>query len=180
MFLGYHTPFEPPTGRPVTEHRSNRGVNLSMKPLVVLLGVFAASLLVSVLATGDFDYSLAGRIAMASMLVFTAVGHFAFADGMTMMVPDVLPLKRQIVHATGLIEFAAAIGLLIPQVRYLTAWLLILFFILVLPANINAAMKNINFQKGSNDGSGPAYLWFRIPLQIFFIAWVYFFAIVRS
>lgn len=47
-----------------------------MKPLAVLLGVFAVSLCVLKIVTGEFDYSLAGRIAMTAMLVFTAVGHF--------------------------------------------------------------------------------------------------------
>ena len=78
------------------------------------------------------------------------------------------------------VAFAAAVGLLVPQVRYLAAWLLIPFFVLILPVNINAAMKNIDYQKGTPDGKGLNYLWFRVPLQIFFIAWVYFFAVRLS
>ncbi len=91
------------------------------------------------------------------------------------MMPDFLPFKKEIVMLTGFIEIAAAIGLLIPRIEYLVSELLILFFIFILPANIHAAAKNIDYQKGTNDGHGLLYLWFRIPLQIFFIAWVYFF-----
>lgn len=141
-----------------------------MKPLVVLLSVFAGSIFVAKIITGEFDYSLAGRIAMSVMLVFTAIGHFAFTEGMTMMMPNLFPFKKQMVYLTGVIEFAAAVGLLVPQLRYLAAWLLILFFVLILPANINAAMKNIDYQKGMTDGKGLNYLWFRVPLQVFFIA----------
>ena len=148
-----------------------------MKPVIVLLSVFALSLLAIFLTIGGFDYSLSGRIAMAAMLGFTAIGHFAFVKGMTMMMPDFIPFKKEIVYLTSAIELAAAAGLLIPQLRYLAAWLLILFFILILPANINAALKKIDFQKGSTDGAGPSYLWFRVPLQVFFIVWVWFFAI---
>lgn len=151
-----------------------------MKPLVVLLSVFIACLFIIRILTGEFDFSLSGRIAMAAMLVFTAIGHFAFTEGMTMMMPDFLPFKKQMVYLTGVIELAAAVGLLVPQVRYLAAWLLILFFVLILPANINAAVKKIDYQKGTTDGNGLNYLWFRVPLQIFFIAWVYFFALRLS
>jgi uncharacterized membrane protein len=148
-----------------------------MKPVAVLLGVFVAISIAIYLATGEWDHSLSGRIAMAAMLTFTAIGHFAFTKGMTMMMPDLIPFKKEIVYLTGVIELAAAVGLLIPQLRYLTAWLLILFFIMILPANINAALKRIDYQKGTTDGHGSGYLWFRVPLQVFFILWVWFFAI---
>ena len=52
-----------------------------------------------------------------------------------------------------------------------------LFFIAIIPANIKASMENINYQTGELDGSGLEYLWFRIPLQVFFIVWVFFSAI---
>jgi uncharacterized membrane protein len=56
-------------------------------------------------------------------------------------------------------------------------WALILFFILVLPGNIKAAIHHIDYQKGTFDGYGPNYLWFRVPLQILFIGWTYISAI---
>jgi len=46
-----------------------------------------------------------------------------------------------------------------------------------LPANINAARKHTDFQKATNEGNGMIYLWFRIPLQVLFIAWVFYFSI---
>jgi hypothetical protein len=45
--------------------------------------------------------------------------------------------------------------------------------VVVLSANINAASKGVNYQKGTFDGDGRGYLWFRVPLQILFIAWTY-------
>ena len=148
-----------------------------MKPLFILLGAFIISLLATKFFAGEFDYSLSGRIAMSAMLFFTASGHFAFSKGMTMMMPDFIPFKRELVYLTGVIEIAAAIGLLISSWQNLTAWLLILFFVLILPANINAARRKIDYQKGTTDGNGIKYLWFRVPLQLFFICWVYFFAL---
>lgn len=143
-----------------------------MKPLVVLFITLAISLLVTKL-TGNYNPTLSAQIAMAVMLAFTAIGHFKFTHGMTMMIPAFIPFKKELVYLTGFIEIAAAIGLLVPATRTVVAWLLIVFFIVLLPANINAAVKHIDLEKGTFNGPGPKYLWFRVPLQILFIGWVY-------
>lgn len=148
-----------------------------MKPLIVLLIVFVLSLLVIRLTSHEYNVPLSARIAMASMLLFTAISHFIFTEGMIMMLPDFVPYKRAIVYLTGFIEIAAAIGLLVSRFQVLTGWLLILFFILILPANIKSAIAKVNFQTAANDGDGLIYLWFRIPLQVIFIIWTYICAI---
>lgn len=148
-----------------------------MKPLIVLLSVFAVSTLAMKIFTGSFEFIVPGRIAMSVMLLFTAMGHFVFTKGMSMMLPSFIPYKTELVYMTGIIELAAAIGLFVPSVRMLTGWLLIAFFILILPANIYAAKKHVNYQKGTFEGTGLMYLWFRIPLQVVFIVWTYFSAI---
>lgn len=148
-----------------------------MKPLFVLLGAFIISLLIIKYFAKTFDYALSGRIAMSVMLAFTAIGHFAFTKGMTMMIPEFIPFKTEMVYLTGIIEIIAAIGLLVPNLKVWTGWALILFFIVLLPGNIKAAIDHVDFEKGTFDGNGPAYLWFRIPLQILFIAWTYVSAI---
>ena len=148
-----------------------------MKPLYVLIGTFILSLMVLKFVSTQIDFTLAGRIAMACMLLFTAIGHFAFTKGMAAMVPDFFPFKTEIVFATGILEIAFAIGLLIPGSALFTGWTLIAFFILILPANIKASLENINYQTGELNGPGLSYLWFRIPMQILFMVWVYFSAI---
>jgi uncharacterized membrane protein len=148
-----------------------------MKPLFVLLGSFVIILIILKSVFGGFDFSLSGRIAMSVMLMFTSAGHFAFPKGMALMIPDFFPFKKILVYITGIIEISAAAGLLIHPLLRLTAFLLIAFFVLILPANINAALNHIDYQKGTNDGNGTSYLWFRIPLQVFFIGWTYFFAL---
>lgn len=150
-----------------------------MKPLLILISVFLISLVSIILLSGDYNFALAARIAMSAMLLFTAIAHFVFAKGMSMMLPDFIPYKTAVIWLTGFIEIAAAIGLLIPQIRIITAWLLIVFFILILPANIYAATKQIDYQKGTFDGNGTTYLYFRIPLQLLFIVWVYLSAIIN-
>ncbi|WP_028980554.1 DoxX family protein [Sporocytophaga myxococcoides] len=148
-----------------------------MKPLIVLFAVFVISIAAIKLINGVTDIPLAGRIAMAAMLSFTAIGHFAFTKGMSMMLPDFVPFKTETIYLTGLIEIAAAIGLLIPSLKHITGWLLIVFFLLLLPANIYAAIKHVDYQKGTLEGPGITYLWFRLPLQLLFILWTYLSAI---
>ena len=148
-----------------------------MKPLLVLLAVFAIGLITTKVVRGSYDFAFSGRVAMSAMLVFTAVAHFVFTKGMAMMLPSFVPFKTQLVHLTGIIELSAAIGLLVPQFKVVTAWLLIVFFILVLPANVHAALKQVDYQNGTFTGNGLSYLWFRVPLQLLFIAWVYVTAI---
>ena len=114
---------------------------------------------------------------MAAMLAFTALGHFLYSKGMAMMLPVGIPAREGAIYLSGVIEIGAAVGLLIPWHKATTGWLLIVFFLLVLPANIYAAVKKVNYQKGTSDGNGPGYLWFRVPLQILFIVWTYLCAI---
>jgi uncharacterized membrane protein len=148
-----------------------------MKPFIVLVSVFFISFFSIKIGYGKYDLPLGGRIAMSAMLLFTATAHFAFTKGMAMMIPGFIPFKLELVYLTGIIEILAAIGLLIPGLRVVTAWLLMLFFGIILSANINAALQNIDYKKGTRSGKGPKYLWFRIPLQILFIMWTYFSAI---
>ena len=144
-----------------------------MKPLLVLLFIFLLSVFISKISTQKYDLSLSARIAMCAMLFFTAIGHFAFTKGMSMMIPWFIPLKTELIYLTGFIEILLGIGLLIPRFKIYTGWILIAFFILLLPANIYATIKHIDYQKGTYDGNGLNYLWFRVPLQLFFIFWVY-------
>src|SRR5688572_7187309 len=151
-----------------------------MKPLFVLIGAFLVTLLVLRVVRKKWDYVAAGRIALSVMLVFTAMGHFMFTKGMEMMLPSSFPFKEGIIYATGILELLGAIGILIPRFRFLTGALLELFFLLVLPANIIAAMKQLNIEEGSYNGPGTEYLWFRIPLQFLFMGWVHWFILRKE
>ena len=89
------------------------------------------------------------------------------------MIPPIVPFKTELVYFTGVAEILLGVGLLIPGLRTYSGYILIVFFILMLPANIYAAIKHIDFQKGTFNGNGITYLWFRVPLQILFIVWTY-------
>ena len=148
-----------------------------MKPLFVLLIVFGITAAISKVFYHQWNSEFAGNLAMSIMLFFTAMAHFAFNKGMAMMLPPFIPFKKVIVYVTGLIEILAGVGLLIKPYRHITSVLLIIFFILILPANVYAAINKVDYEKGNYSGNDLKYLWFRIPLQIFFIEWVWYFGI---
>jgi uncharacterized membrane protein len=148
-----------------------------MKPLLILLASFLVATVSIKLLQKEYDINLSGKIAMSIMLGFTAIGHFAFTKGMTLMLPSFIPLKEPIIYFTGVLEILLAIGLLIPKYSVWSAYIIIVFFVLLLPANIFASIYKINYQTGTLDGPGLSYLWFRIPLQLFFIWWVFRWAI---
>lgn len=147
-----------------------------MKPLIILLSAFALCLGATYIMQKP-NINVSGRIAMSLMLLFTAIGHFKFTEGMAMMLPAFVPARKQIVIATGIIEIFAAAGLLIPFAIKLTGILLVIFFLLILPANIYAAFKKVNLEEANYSGSGTRYLWLRIPMQVLFVFWIYFFAL---
>ncbi|GGA84598.1 DoxX family protein [Puia dinghuensis] len=148
-----------------------------MKPLIILLIVFALTAGISKITTGNWQLATAGNVAMCIMLFLTAFAHFKFTRGMTMMLPERIPFREGLVYLTGVVEILIGIALLFPSQRHLSGIILIAFLILLLPANIYAAMHHINYETGTTDGKGLNYLWFRVPLQVFFIAWVCYFSL---
>lgn len=146
-----------------------------MKPFFVLIITFLLVLSGTLIFTGNVNYVLSGKIGLAVMLFFTSIGHFKFTKGMEMMLPDFVPQKKFVILATGFIEIAAAIGVLIPHIQKLTGILLIIFLILILPTNIYASLQNVNYETGKKDGKGLSYLWFRVPFQILLIVWTWYF-----
>ncbi|WP_286858149.1 MULTISPECIES: DoxX family protein [Sphingobacterium] len=148
-----------------------------MKPLFVLLIVFIIGNLVIRQYRGYMDYHLAGKIALAATLLFTSLGHLIYTKGMMLMLPDFIPLKKEMIYLTGLLEVMAAFGLFVPSLSRLTGILLIVFFILILPTNIFASIRHLNYETATYDGKGTGYLWFRIPFQVFLICWTYYFVL---
>ncbi|WP_100077236.1 hypothetical protein [Chryseobacterium camelliae] len=149
-----------------------------MKLLVIMFTGFALSLVGIRIFQGEWNVLFSGNFGMAVFLFFTGAAHFRYQKGMAMMIPDCIPAKVFWVYATGLMEMAAGIGLLIPSVRELTAILLIVFFVLVFIANINSSAKRINLFKADYTGPGMNYLYReRLPMQLILIAWTWYFGI---
>ena len=149
-----------------------------MAPLIVLIVSFGGFWLVNKYMLNErFSVSFIGRVAMALMLLMTGSAHFFKTDVMVQSMPDMMPYKVELVYFTGVIELLAAIGLLFDRTAKLTSILLIIFFVCILPANIIGSLKRVELGGMEN---GPMYLLFRVPLQVFFIWWAYFFGQLRA
>ena len=143
-----------------------------MAPLITLLLTYGLAWLA---LRKRRDRTLPGRIALSVMLVVTAIAHFAATDSLAAMVPPVFPAPVLLVYATGVLELVFALLLLVRPSPAL-GWLLIAFFVALLPANVYSAIERVGM-----GGHGPAYLWFRVPLQLLFIGWAaYFGGVVRA
>ncbi len=117
---------------------------------------------------------------MSAMLVLTGIAHFVFAKGMVLTLPESISVRRIIIYITVILELLAAIGLHLSDRRRVTGLLLLLFFILLLPANIYAAHRHVYIETANFDGDGTASLVYGVPSPFVFIAWVYFFVLYKK
>lgn len=118
-----------------------------------------------------------GKVALAIMLIFTGSSHFFKTEEMVQMMPEILPYKIELVYLTGILEVVFAFGLLVERYSKWTSIALVLFLLAILPANIVGAFKRVELGGMEN---GPAYLYFRIPLQLLFVVWTVYFGIYLS
>lgn len=103
----------------------------------------------------------------AIFFAFAGWMHFQRPDMYVEIMPEFLPFPLFLVYLSGVCEIAGGIGLLIPRLRKLASYGLIALLIAVFPANINMAVNSIDF------GLPHQILWWRLPFQFVFIAWVY-------
>lgn len=109
--------------------------------------------------------------------LFFATGHFVETKGMVEMLPTWIPLRLQIVYATGSLELAIGITLLIPRFQHKAIQAAILVLIIFFPVNIYSALNSIGL--GGHQW-GPMYLLIRGPLQLFLICWAYFLCLKKK
>lgn len=149
-----------------------------MAPLIFLFVTFVALYLINRwLLGGRLSTSFIGRASMAVMLIVTGIAHFTNTQQLVEIMPESIPAKTELVYFTGVCELLAVVGLLWSRTARLTSVLLIIFFIAVLPANIAGSLNSVQF--GGME-YGPLYLLFRIPVQILFIWWVWYFGLRKK
>ena len=151
-----------------------------MAPLIILIVAFVLIFAANrFFLSGRLSISQIGRYALALMMLVAGISHFTATgtEVMTQMMPDVIPYKRELVYFTGVCELAAVPGLIFERTSRLTAIMLIIFFMAVLPANIAGSLKQVNY---SGMEYGALYLLFRVPLQMLFIWWAWYFGLRKN
>jgi uncharacterized membrane protein len=142
--------------------------------LVLMMAPYLVARVASRIMHRDFNLRGAAAIGLGILFIFTGTGHFVEAEPMAQMLPPWVPARVFLVHLTGVLEFAIAVGFLVPQTRRLTGWVAVGILVLFFPANIYAAINHVPM--GGHAG-GPAYLLIRAPLQVIILFWVYWFVI---
>jgi uncharacterized membrane protein len=118
--------------------------------------------------------STAGRIGLAAVFAFTALGHFVKRDEMAAMIPPFIPSRSAIVVVSGVFEALLAFLLLVPSYSRTAGVAVCVFLVLVTPINVYAALMRIDF---GGHAAGPSYLLVRLPLQALLLFWTYWFAV---
>jgi uncharacterized membrane protein len=142
--------------------------------LIALIAILTGSYAVLAATAPQMDDKRRGRISLALLLLFTGLGHFVNPEPMAAMLPPWVPGRVPIIYITGVLEWAGAIGLLVPRHARLAGMCLLAFLIAVFPANVFAALNYVGM--GGHD-AGPAYLLVRGPFQLGLMWWTYHFAV---
>jgi len=112
---------------------------------------------------------------LALGMIAIGILHFAQPKPFIRIVPKFLPAPRALVYISGFFEIAGGIGLLLPATRVAAAWGLIALYIAVFPANVYMLTHDVSLNPKKPI---PRWaLWARLPLQLVFIAWAYWFTL---
>lgn len=108
------------------------------------------------------------KFILAFFLVFAGSMHFLRPLVFIKIIPSYIPFHIQMVYISGIVEILCGLLLLFPQTQTIGAWLSIILFVAVFPANIEMAK---DFYLMHNK-----YFWLtvlRLPLQLVLIWWAY-------
>jgi uncharacterized membrane protein len=138
-----------------------------MLVLVVLLVSWAAFRAIGAAGVPTLSsWQDSARYALAVMFIFTATAHFnKMKHDLARMIPAYFPRPLLLVYVTGVLELVGAAGLLLPQFRRIAGICLIALLVGMFVANVNADQKGVTLR-----GKPPTPLWLRAPMQVFFIA----------
>ncbi len=148
--------------------------------LVLLVSVFLLLCGVSFLAFDHVYTAMAGRWALSAMFVFAGVLHLTYREGIYLTYPEFLPqtFRIRLVFAIGDLQFAFAAAFILTELARTISVVVLIYLLTALFTQINACVNKISVKRGNYTGKGLSYLVYKIPEQLFIIAWVYYFGLV--
>jgi uncharacterized membrane protein len=87
---------------------------------------------------------VAMRWAMAAFYLVAGIVHLVAPEKFLPIVPDFVPLLREVVLATGVCEIAGGLALLTTRLRWVAGVMLAVYAVFVSPANIKRALEGIH------------------------------------
>lgn len=114
------------------------------------------------------------HLPLAAFWLIAGSLHFAKPAVYESIVPGYLPLKRELVYASGVAELAGGAGLLHPRTRRPAGWWLMATIVAIFPANVQMAVDAERYR------DIPEWaLWARLPLQLPLLWWAHAVAVRR-
>jgi uncharacterized membrane protein len=115
-------------------------------------------------------YPLIGRIILSFFFISVGIFHLISPKAFLLIMPSYLPIPLALVYISGVAELLGGMAIMIPFLRKMAAWGLIVLLIAVFPANIYALQNGMTIA----GHSVPHWiLILRLPVQFIFIYWVY-------
>lgn len=146
-----------------------------MTPFVVLVMTTLACRLLGRWLRPLDDSRAALRAGLIVMFLFTGATHFSSLKyDYAAMIPPPFTGSLPLIYLTGLLEIAGAVGLVMPGTRRAAGIGLGLLMLALFPANVFAAINGVPFR-----GESPTALWLRGPIQVVFVAALWWSAISR-
>lgn len=149
-----------------------------MSNLILMLALLGLPLIVvALMRRWAVWHRAAGAAGLALVFLMTGAGHFFLTDLLAQMIPPVFPQREFLVLATGVVELAIAVGLLLPATRRTAGLAAIAVLIGFLPFNVYAAIARVPI--GGHEW-GLSYLLIRVPMQAILIGWAWWFTVRRQ
>ncbi|SDY21181.1 DoxX family protein [Salimicrobium album] len=111
-----------------------------------------------------------GLYLFAGALFSAGILHFIYDSGFAAMIPEFLPFRYELVYITGITEWLLSLLLIFPHTRKAAGLATAVFLVVVLPANIYAAIQQVPAPWTEN--TSLTALWLRPLFQPLLIWWV--------
>jgi len=145
--------------------------NLQLLAVVVLAPILLVALVSAARRSIPFRWANVFKLYLTLLFGFFGLyGHIVHPQAVVELIPPFFPLRTLSSYASGVLELAFAVLIWTRWAR-ITAWLIIIYLVLVLPFNIYGWTIPANVPSYVNS---PLYLWIRVPMQAVFIAFAYF------
>ena len=112
-----------------------------------------------------------GRILLAAFMVYAGTGHFTNTTSVLAQVPTFLPAKEFVVYASGVVEIALGLTLLLSRkYRVQVGIALALFYLAIFPGNISQVLTNTSAFGLDTDQARGIRLLFQ-PVLVIWALW---------
>ena len=118
---------------------------------------------------------------LAIMLIVGGLAHFAKPAAYMAIMPPFLPFPLALVYLSGVVEAGLGALLMVPTLKRVAAWGIVLTLIAIYPANIYHAVNGgIRHPDLPAIFAEPTFAYARLPLQLVFVAWAWWYTRVDA